>query len=240
MTIKEKTVKELLDDLQSVVDLLKASLPKQAPLVFSTSIDPLRALHLREACMHRITELVESACKAFNQGNNVSGYILARAIFETFALFWYFIDAVKKGLQYRDIEELRKILTRMLIGSKAEPSKENVRRAFREEGEGIAEGRLEPIHVATLIDHVKKQIPPFEDHYNFLCEIAHPNAMGLIRAYVKNDWDKQVTHFGKEHGSFGGHLESDLGALVISLESFIELYKESAGVLGCICQVLEN
>ncbi len=83
---KEKTVPELLDDLQNISSLLKASLPREAPLFFSKSIDQVRALHLREACMHRISELVESACDAFKKGNAMSGYILARAIMETFAL----------------------------------------------------------------------------------------------------------------------------------------------------------
>lgn len=54
--IKEKTVKELLDDLQKMVYILRSRLPKEAPLFFSKSIDPLRGLHLREACIHRIVE----------------------------------------------------------------------------------------------------------------------------------------------------------------------------------------
>ena len=121
--IKEKTSKELLNDLQDIVNILKSSLLKEAPIFISKSIDPARALHLREACFHRITELAESACDAFRNGNNVVGYLLARAIMETFALFWYFLDEVRDALKDEDIVDLRAVLTRMMAGAKAGKAK---------------------------------------------------------------------------------------------------------------------
>ncbi len=228
--IKEKTSKELLDDLQDIVDhYLKPSLLKEAPVFISSSIDPARALLLREACFHRITELAESACDAFKKGNTVAGYLLARAIMETFALFWYFMDKVSNALKDGDVEDLRIILTRMMVGVKVEKAKDAIVEGLGKAKEEMGK-TLDPIHVMDLIRHVSKKHPSFMDHYEFLCEISHPNAAGLLKAYVRNDWDKKTIYFGKEQGSFGSHLESDLQALVISLEGFMDLYDDSVEV----------
>lgn len=226
--IKEKTVKELLDDLQSIVDCyLKPSLPKEAPIFISSTIDPVRALHLREACFHRITELAEAACSEFKKGSLIAGYLLTRAIMETLALFWYFLDEVRGALKEGDIEHLREILTRMMVGAKVEEAKDEIAKAVGKTKEEMGK-TLDPIHVLNLIRHVSKEYPAFGDVYDYLCEVAHPNIAGLIKAYVKNDWDKGTTYFGKEHGGFGSHLESDLQALIVSLEYFMDLYDESA------------
>lgn len=228
--IKEKTIKELLDDLQGIVDLLKESLPKEAPLFISKSIDPVRALHLREACIHRIAELAESACDAFKKGNNVTGYLLARAIVETFALFWYFVDEVRDALKDGDVEDLRKVLTRIMVGARVEAAKDSIAETLGKTKKELGKS-LDPVHVMDCIRYVAEEIPPFMEHYEFLCEVSHSNAAGLLKAYVKNDWDRKMAYFGKEHGSFGTHLESDLQALVVSLEGFMDLYDDSAGVL---------
>ncbi len=229
--IKEKTVTELLDDLQSIVDCyLKPCLPKEVPIFISTSIDPAKALQLREACFHRITELADSACDAFKKGNLVSGYLLARAIMETFALFWYFLDEVRGALKEGDVEHLREVLKRMLVGAKIEKAREVFAEILEKTKEEIGKS-LDPIHVMDLMRHVSKEIPSFLGVYEHLCEVSHPNAAGLIKAYVRNDWDKGTVYFGKEFGRFGSHLESDLQALIISLEIFMDLYDESALLL---------
>lgn len=227
--IKDKTVTDLLDDLQEIVDLLKASLPKEAPIFISKSIDPARALYVRESCIHRITELAESACDAFKKGNNVAGYLLARAIMETFALFWYFTDKVRDALKDGEVKEVRAVLIKMMAGTRVEKTKEGMAEVLGKTKEEIGK-TLDPVHVMDLIRHVTKQLPPFKDHYDFLCEVSHPNVTGLLKVYVKNDWDKGTVYFGKEHGSFGGHLASDLQALTVSLEGFMDLYDDSAAL----------
>lgn len=74
--------------------------------------------------------------------------------------------------------------------------------------------------------HVSERLPPFKELYDFLCEVAHPNTLGLIKAYVKNDWESGVSYFGKEQGQLGSHLESDLQNFMALLEAFMSLYSE--------------
>ena len=234
--MKDKTTDELLKDLDHVVHSLKDNLSKHAPIFIGASpnshpsLDPVKALHLREACLHRITELAESAYDGFKKGNLVTGYLLARAIYETVALFWYFLDQLQASLESGDLEELREILRRMLLGSKIETVKKNVVDILDHSNEASGQS-LDPIHVSKLINHVAEKIPPFKEHYDFLCEITHPNAMGLIKAYVKNDFQTGIAYFGKEQGQFASHLGMDLEALIVVVESFVESYNESASLL---------
>jgi len=51
--------------LKNISDTLKNSLPIEAPLLISKATDPCRAFVLREACLHKISELIESAYENF-------------------------------------------------------------------------------------------------------------------------------------------------------------------------------
>ncbi len=236
---QEKSIPELLDGLQSIVDTLKSSLPKEAPIIISKSVDPSRALHLREACVHRIAELAESACDAFKKGSHVSGYLLVRASMETIALFWYFVDEVRDALKNGDIEDLRKVLTRMLMGVKLEAARDAIAKVTQKTRAELGKS-LDPIHVMDLLRHVEKEVPSFMEHYDFLCEVSHPNAAGLIKAYVRNDWEKKVVYFGKEEGCFESHLPSDLKGFIACLECYMDLYDKSAGILTRFISLSES
>lgn len=227
---KEKALGDLLEDLQNMVITLKSSLPKESSLIIPKPTDPLQILHLREACYHRITELADSACSAFKQTNMAAGYLLAKAIMETFALFWCFVDQLKNALKHDDLEGLRGVLARMAIGVKVYEGEEQESKAFDQNRESI-DWLLTPMHVTEFMKHVAQEIPPFKDQYDYLCEMVHPNSLGLIRAYVKNDWDRGVSYFGKEQGRLGGHLESDLEGLLLVLEGFMTRYRESEELL---------
>ncbi|MBS0606790.1 MAG: hypothetical protein JSR57_07565 [Verrucomicrobia bacterium] len=213
--MEDKSKDELLEDLRVIIETLKASLPTEAPLIFSNAIDPARALHLREACLHRIAELAESAYDAFVKKNYVPAYLLSRAVMETLALFWYFCDKLEDAIKTQDLEHIREMLSKALTGAKAAKAKEV----------GYS---LDPIHILKLIRHVAKFAPPFEHHYDFLSEVSHPNAAGLTSAYVRIDRDRKMVYFGKEHGRFVSLLELDLRALATNLNAFMDLYDRSA------------
>ncbi|MEI8301239.1 MAG: hypothetical protein WCG10_06510 [Chlamydiota bacterium] len=82
--MKDKIIDDLLKDLEHMLHALKDNLSKHAPIFvgaspkFHPSLDPVRALHLREACLHRITELAESAYDAFKKGSLVAAFLRTR------------------------------------------------------------------------------------------------------------------------------------------------------------------
>lgn len=187
-------------------------------------------MHLREACIHRIAELTESTYEAFKKENLVTGYLLAQAVIETIALFWHFLDEVRDALKNEDSEHLRESLTRILIGTKAETTKNDAGAGW-EEVEEVMEKPLGLVHPIDLIKHISKAYPPFLDIYDCLCEVFRPGIDGLIKAYTRNDRETRMVFFGKGQGKFGSHLQSDLEALILSLAYFMDLYDEPEGLL---------
>ena len=223
--IKEKKLKDLLDELQGIVNSLKVKLPKEAPLFISSSIDPLRILFLREACFHRITELSESACDAFKKENLITGYVLAQAVMEVSALFLYLISAVQGALRDGDVEALKEILIRMFVGINSKKKLDS----FEEiDGARIFERVQNPISVSVLMKYVTENLSSFKDLYDCFNEVAQPNTMNFIKAYVRGDRSKKMTYFGKEQGKLGGHLESDIQVLISCLEDFMDIYNQFA------------
>ena len=232
---------ELMSEFSALVATLQANLPSSAPMFLSNVNDPCRALHLREACLHRVTELAESSLDAFKKNNNVAGYLLARAIMETVALFIYFLDKTEDAVASGDVKQIQEVLTHMLIGTKSKMIGAGIKKAFEDAGEEIPNSKLlDPIHVMDLIKHVSQKIPPYAQIYDFLSEVAHPNALGLVRTYVKIDWAQKIAYFGKEHGELGSHLESDLETIVLVLRIFIIRYNESAVMLEKLQHICEE
>ncbi len=223
--IKEKNLKNLLDELQGIVNSFKVKLPKETPLFIASSIDPLRILFLREACFHRIAELSESTYEAFKKENLIAGYVLAQAVMEVFALFLYMIGAVQGALRDGDVEALKEILVRIFIGINSKKKLDS----FEEiEGARIFEKMSNPSSVSVLMKYVTENLSSFKDLYDCFNEVAQPNAMNFIKAYVRSDRSKKMTYFGKEQGKLGGHLESDIQVLISCLEDFMDMYNQFA------------
>ena len=86
---------------------------------------------------------------------------------ETVALFWNFCDRVADAIKTQDMDSLREMLSKMLSGAKAKKAKEA----------GVS---LDPMHILKLIQHVAKTVLPFEDHYDFISEVAHPDDSPFI------------------------------------------------------------
>lgn len=209
---------KLLEELKIEIKTLQASLLKEIPMLFSSAIDPCRAIVFREACLYRITELAESAYEAFLKDRLVTAFILCRAFMETESLFLTFIDRLKESLATRAIDNIRSFLGNSLAGVKDEQI-----RKFK--GINNPGTKLEPINVLTLIKNVGKKITSYPLHYASLCEFSHPNAAGIIGAYVTLDRSTNTASFGKNKKLTP---ELALPQLVVSLQAFTHFYNQSA------------
>jgi len=217
----------MIEKFKNLVDTLKNSLPTEAPLLISKAIDPSRALILREACLHRICELAESAYEDFAKDRLVAAFIMARAIMETESLFWAFLDEIEQSLKNKNIDEIRAFLSKALAGVKATQAKEMGR-------------ELDPLHVLKLVrDKMGKKITHYYNQYEALSEFSHPNAAGLNETYARIDWDQQKVFFGINKERV--HANLALPPLVGSIEAFLYKYDESAKLLEefvNLCEVL--
>lgn len=230
--MNDQELTSLLEKLRLKIEMFKSCLPKQTPILFCKSVDPSRAMIFREACLHRITELCESAYDAFAKNRLITAFILCRAFMETETLFWSFIDILKNSLETRKTDKIRNFLSKCLVGIRAEEIKK-----FRnpEEFNEVPH----PINVLTLIkEKMVKKIKHYPLHYASLCEFTHPNAAGTVDAYVAYDWKENTATFGINTDKLKA--EQALPHLVASLEAFICLYNESAAQLEAFIELCES
>jgi hypothetical protein len=220
--MKTSDNESLLAELKSIVIDLNVSLPKEAPLGLSRSIDPIRALVLREACLYRIAEIVRAAHDAFARDDLVVAIILSRAIIETGALFWEFIQKLKVALAFRDIEEIRKFLSGCLVGVKS-PKLKEIKNPSKPALITV------PVNILTLIDKLDKDVPYFRLNYDSMSEFSHPNAAGTVDAYVFLDHAAGVARFGNNRSKLIPELA--LPQLVGTLKAFRIQYNYAAELL---------
>ncbi len=229
--LNDMTKDELLNELRLLVATLKNSLPSEVPIYICSSIDPTRAVVLREACLYRITEISEGALDAFEENNLIVALILCRSIMETEALFWEFEAKLKTSIASKNVEEIRTFLTRCMIGVKSEEIKK------MKSPENTSQ-ILDPINVLTFIDKLGKHISKYRFHYDSLSERSHPNAAGTVDAYVDIDWEAGVAKFGLNSKKIG--YNPSLLLLVASLSAFLDVYDSTAKHLSDFTKVCEE
>jgi len=207
----------MMEKLKELATALKSNLPKQAPHLICKAVDPSRALILRETCLYRISELVESAHENFAKDRLIAAFIMTRAIMETESLFWAFLDEIEEALKNRNIEKIRLFLSMALAGVKTSQAKEM----------GM---ELKPHHVLELVrDKMGKKITFYFNQYETLSEFSHPNAAGLNQTYARIDNDQAMVFFGLNKSRV--HANLALPPLVGSIEAFLYKYNESAKLL---------
>ncbi|HEY2810000.1 MAG TPA: hypothetical protein VGJ00_01215 [Rhabdochlamydiaceae bacterium] len=214
-----------LKALKDSIDTLKNSLPWEIPLVISKAIDPCRAHVLREACLHRITELAGSTYDAFQKNKLITAFTLCRSVMETESLFWEFTTLLEDALKKKSVSKIRKFLTKAMLGAKIQTR------------DGTSS--MTPHHILTLVrDGLGKQVKGYFNQYEFLSEFAHPNAAGVIKAYVQLDWEKHVAYLGLNQNKIFPDLA--LPTLVVSLQAFIRCYDNSAQLLSQFIPLCES
>lgn len=226
--------KNQLEKLKNLVDILNGSLSNEIPFDFSLAIDPVRAVVFREACLHRIAEISESAYDAYAKDNLVVALILSRAIMETEALFLGFINEMEEALKSRNIEKIQKFLTGCLIGVKSP----QLKKLKSPENVDLI---IDPTNILTFIDKMNKKISHYRLHYDSLSEFSHPNAAGTVDAYVFLDHEARVARLGKNRSKLVPDLA--LPQLIGSLTIFLDVYDFSAKLLKeftCLCNDLLN
>jgi hypothetical protein len=221
----------LLAELRSIATEVNASLPKEVPLSISRSIDPIRALILREACLYRIAEIVRAAYDAFARDDLVVAIILSRSIIETAALFWDFIAKLKAALASHNIEEIRNFLSGCLVGVKSPKLKE-----FKSPSQ--PDLIVTPVNILTLIDRLDKDVTHFRLNYDSMSEFSHPNAAGTVDAYVVLDWDAGMARLGSNRAKLVPELA--LPQLVGTLTAFIIQYDHAAELLEKFIPLCES
>lgn len=119
----------------------------------------------QHALLHRTVALMDGVAVAWNHQATLSAMLSARALMETFAIFYALDTDVTKHLAAEDLERLDTIAQRGTFASR--------------DTEWIKEHpETQAVNVLTFVDRFDKHLAGFRGHYDRLSERCHPNSLG--------------------------------------------------------------
>lgn len=168
-----------------------------------------------EIALHKTVDLTMSFCDSWNNGHVSTCFILVRAIYENVA---YLFDIMKKLDMYideKDIDKIDDLIMNRLLGVKKSSIKE----------------LPVIVNVLTVIESTDKIVKGFMEHYQHLCEFAHPNYFGMYELYCLDHKESHSSEINAAHGvnekNFKFLIDSILPTLMnidITLDNIDELY----------------
>lgn len=215
---KSYNVIKYLQEAKDLANEIKTNLP-DAYDIASISVKsklPLKALALREAIIHRVSELSEVACQLYESKKVISAFIITRSLIETVAILYFIYDKIKKVNNNKDIDNVDHFFMRLLHGC----------RDIQELPDSY--------NILTAIDKIDKIFEGFRKMYDDLSEFAHPNSSGLTFAYSEVDMNNYKMFFGVRDNipiSFG------LSPLVACLHIFIYYYNKFGELMPAFIEI---
>lgn len=177
-----------------------------------------------EIALHKTVDLTMSFCDSWNNGFVGTCFILVRSIYENVA---YVFDIMKKLDMYvneKDIDKIDDLIMNRLFG---------VRKSLT--------GKLPLIvNVMTAIESTDKIVKGFKEHYEILCEFAHPNHWAMYELYCLDHPESHSSEISSARGvnekNFTFLIDSIMPVLMnidITLDNINELYPK----LSILCNV---
>jgi len=207
MKLNSKEVKRLVD-VKSFSEQIKKRLPDKiiAASLSHNSKLPFKAFSLREALIHRVAELSQTATTLFESNQLVPAIIMTRAVFESTAVLYWLYEKIRNVSVTRELGNIDEFLMKSLFGGRDDKSP------------------VVGYNVLTAIDHINKKFAFYKESYDNLSSYAHPNWPGLMGAYSKLDKKEMTLHLGKQVGNVP--ILVALPLLAASLKLFIHYYDD--------------
>lgn len=185
---------------------------------------PFSVLTYREALLHRVTELADSAIELFCVPSKaISAIILTRAVHETIALLYVLHFKITKVLSYKELGDFHEYLMTNTFG-------------YRTDGKDDLPTMP---NILGAIDKVDKVLEgSFRKAYESLSEYCHPNCAGVHSAYVKIDKENIWADIGSTHTRES--VDPIVGTLLSSLEMFENYYNEISSMMIDFIEICEN
>ncbi len=171
---------------------------------------PFKVMTYREALLHRMTELSDTAIELYKAGNKaISFMLITRAAHETFSLLYVLNNKVGSVVKAESIGDFDDYIMTHTFGYRM---KEN-------------DNLPTMPNILKSIDKVDKILDGhFRRTYETLSEYCHPNCSGVHQAYVKIDKENFLAYIGSEYTDLPQ--EAYMGTLYASLEMFESYYND--------------
>lgn len=205
-------VRQLTDSLPGVADPASISLNAKIPY---------KVVVYRETLIWRTEELARCACDLYQREDIVSAIVLTRAVTENAAAAWYLMKLIQDANDASNFRVLDEQIMRLLMGSKSSDEMPSA------------------LNVLTMLEKADKSIPGILSNYKSLSEYAHPNWSGTSLPYSKIDFDKGLTHLGKNVRLKEPMLGRGLNSLNGALGMFEIAYNRISDLMPAFISVCE-
>ncbi len=206
--MKSKFVNQLVDELEkSLADEIDiGGLYARSPVAHKWKA-PFRALALRELVFWRFVDLLKQVQFLANGGHYLGERILLRSAYETLFVLIYLNNMIQKvclgKLAFREFSDRT---TKLILGSKDGSTNHSA------------------INILTVLKHCETEYPGIKANYEFLSEIAHPNANGMQLGYSEIDHNELIVSFRKQWKRSSSLQFED--SIVLCVEIFMQEYQE--------------
>ncbi len=194
------------------IHAFQASLPGRVdPAAISHKAKiPFKALSLREALFHRITELADSAIGFLaSDGKAVSGFILTRAAYETMAMLFVLHSNIKSVVEAKAVGDFDEYIMTHTFG-------------WRKKGDDSLPTMPNILKAIDKVDNF------FDGHfrreYEAISDYCHPNCAGVHSSYVKYNKDDIYAEIGSQFTNV--ETVHAAGTLLANLEMFEYFYND--------------
>ena len=139
-----------------------------------------------QSSLYRVIELIEIIEMCWDKKKFSGCFICARNIVENTAQLFYINEKIRKFSTKNDINSINKIIVESLFATR------------------INDKMPQAISILTQIDKTDKKFNGFRGIYDLLCEVSHPNYLGLLGLYGSRDEEKLAFNFtadNKERGN---------------------------------------
>ncbi|MBC7543777.1 MAG: hypothetical protein H7338_13710 [Candidatus Sericytochromatia bacterium] len=174
-------IQELLDEAEKAVARIEASLVDRldpASLSVRAKI-PFKVVAFSEALLWRSADLGRVSLSLFKAEEGMPACIIARSLIECGALFWYVAGLVRSAIKLKTVNVIDEKIRQLLLGSRDRTTE------------------VAALNVVTVIEKIGREHSFFKEQYEALCEIAHPNWIGVSGLFSKIDGKNIWVDFAK-------------------------------------------
>lgn len=173
-----------------------------------------------QVSLHRVVDLATNACNNWNNGFPGTSFILTRCIFENCAYIYDLYFQTKRFIEEKKFSDCDELIMKITFGSRVK---------------GV--DMPEMPNVLTSIDKLNKVIPQFRNHFDHMCDLTHPNYLGMFNLYCKDLQNDFISHISKGNGVNQGNFNIFVISLLAVLNTFLAYFHKLQSIYPSLTEL---
>lgn len=211
-----------LSHLETIQESLSRLTNRRQTILHCTFYEPISstAIMYCGAVLYRVVAAAQGVIINWNAGNMLCSFLAARALLETFALFWDCHRVIKKGVESGDLNAIAGKTIRLAFGTRDGKLLEEL-----SELSALSESATNILTFVNKLDRGSEE-PTFRWLYDKMSERCHPNLHGTLLMYGEVDKMEKVTYSDRYNAASNFRLLVTTFGLVEGVELMLDQLDE--------------